>query len=273
MLRYALMALLLFSSVTLVGRGRVIVKEAAPASDRRVISVTWKGNELCLYQLLALLKTWDKWEVGQDIRLGEQVSAAVTEENDFCALKEGSYTTLQMIKRCSCSSTLSPPLSHCHISSSATFTSLFRRQEHRHAIVSKEMKPRLAITAAEGNRRAWKERCDPAWGRRAEAAPSAFKMQLWEWEKCIVGSLGRGFPRTQPVKVDFLTHKIPQFHPNWCHSAGTRRLIACWCQQRFTRPLRRVLISASPNIIAFLQDSAFCSLPSERSLGIFSITV
>lgn len=216
MLRYALMALLLFSSVALVGRGRVIVKEAAPASDRRVISVTWKGNKLCLYQLLALLETWDKWEVGQDIHLGEQVSTAVTEENDSCALKEGSYTSLQIIKRSSCSSSLSPPLSHCHISSSATFTSLFRRQEHQHEIVSflisNEMKPRLVVTAAGGNRGAWKKRCEPAWGRRVGAAPSAFKMQLWEWEKCIVASLGCGFPLTQPVKVDFLTHMHTKSH-------------------------------------------------------------
>lgn len=204
MLRYALMALLLFSSVALVGRGRVIVKEAAPASDRRVISVTWKGNKLCLCQLLALLETWDKWEVGQDIHLGEQVSAAVTEENDSCALKESSYTSLQIIKRSSCSCSLSLPLSHCHISSSATFTSLFRRQEHQHAIVSflisNEMKPRLVVTAAGGNRGAWKKRCEPAWGR------------LWEWEKCIVASLGCGFPLTQPVKVDFLTHMHTKSH-------------------------------------------------------------
>ena len=66
------MAFLLPSSVASVGGKRVIIKKQLQRLDRRVVSVTRKGNELCSYQLLALLKTRDKREVGQDIHLQQQ---------------------------------------------------------------------------------------------------------------------------------------------------------------------------------------------------------
>lgn len=68
------MELLLFSAVASVGRRRVQIKETTPVCGARVISVTCKGNEPCLYQLLALLKTR---EVGQR----HPLSAAVTKGN------------------------------------------------------------------------------------------------------------------------------------------------------------------------------------------------
>lgn len=72
------MDLLLFSSVASVGRKRAQIKESTAVCGARVISVTCKGNEPCLYQLLALLKTR---EVGQR----HPLSAAVTKGNCRCA--------------------------------------------------------------------------------------------------------------------------------------------------------------------------------------------